>query len=93
MKVKELYSDPNRWAQGTEAKNEKGEPTYIFAEEAVAWCLAGAIDKCYYPNQKGRSLVYQKIATRDLGRAIVSWNDDPKRTFEEVKALVEELDI
>lgn len=93
MKVKELLSDESKWTQRTYAKDANGEGVMWCVPEAVCWCLHGAIAKCY----RGDFDRYERILgdfRRKVGLGdLWGWNDAPERTFAEVKALVEELDI
>lgn len=92
MKVRELFTDESKWTQGHAARNEKGERVWYKSPEACCWCLVGAINKCYVPAI--RPEIFEKISDYINSRAGISvWNDAPERTFAEVKALVEKLDI
>lgn len=87
MKIKELLSGPEKWTQHTYARDKNGRDCSQWSQEAVCWCLYGAVDKCY------ENIIEIDNKIREKVISIVDWNDDPNRTFEEVKALVEELDI
>ena len=87
MKVKEFLSGPEVWTQGVIARDKNNKPVFINHPGAVKWCLVGAICKCYdCRNDKLIiSLLYDKVGL------VGNFNDT--HTFEEVKALVEEMDI
>ena len=87
MKVKELLSDESKWTQGCYARDAFGVSIPFDADAAVCWCLAGAIHRVYGPEP-----IHLRILRRVNG-SLSEWNDAPDRTFAEVKALVEELDI
>jgi len=91
MKIQELYSnDPSRWTKGSDARDINGATVDVDDVSAVCWCLLGASARCY---GKGRCIeMHDKIVDK-VGCCVSHWNDAPGRTFEEVKALVEELDI
>lgn len=91
MKIKELLSDASRWTQHAFARDTIGRNIYTNAEEAYSYCLLGAAMKCYPPTTPARILI--KIKEEIECESILDWNDAPERTFEEVKALVEKLDI
>lgn len=93
MKVKELLADESKWTQGVYARAANGRPTLV-DHNAVCWCLDGAIRHCY-PAAYDDVVLRQKLSAYfvPLGTNIIRWNDDPARTFEEVQALVHELDI
>lgn len=93
MKTKELFDKPEKWTKGHYSLMSNGEPCLPFMGDAVCWCLAGAVHFCYQDNYKLRDAVFKTI-DNSLGYLTISeWNDAPERTFEEVKALVEKLDI
>ena len=90
MKIRELLSDPSKWTQRCFSRNSKGQPSAP-AEQECSWCLVGALGRCYDDSEFDR--VYDLIKAAVPERQIVHWNDDPKRTFEDVRKLVEELNI
>ena len=98
MKVKELFSDESRWTRFRMARTPDGEGCLPDNPDASCWCLLGAIEVCYscYAGSTHFSILYDKIV-QDLNLVgdsfILEWNDAPERTFEEVKQLVERLDI
>ncbi len=96
MKIKELYSDASKWTKHEFARSNTGTPLPSFAPDATSWCLIGAINKCY-SGKEDFTKVYESVrAHMPLvnGIAMISnWNDSPTRTFDEIKALVEKLDI
>jgi hypothetical protein len=124
MKVCDLLVTNAQWVKGAPAiyrnSKDKMEPTdYVHHRDAEAWCLGGAIDKCY-PDANGpphitpwqhhsvhhqvwkrvldwlpepQPIAYEDGYTYVPKKRICDWNDDPRRRFEEVRRLVEELDI
>lgn len=90
MKMRELFSDASKWCQGWFAKTIGGVLCSEFSEKAVCWCLSGAIWKCY-PGLDSDDVRRKIVDT--IHTDIPYWNDAKERTFEDVKALVEKLDI
>jgi hypothetical protein len=90
MKVRELLSDESKWTKGYVARDIQGYPVLNFRDgRACSWCLVGAIRYCYSMYDP----IWIKVKVK-LGCSVISeWNDTPGRTFAEVKALVEELDL
>lgn len=90
MKIKELLSDKSKWTQKVNARDYKGFEVGALYEEATCFCLSGALVKCYTFSQR------REIADK-LHQALpcnfVDWNDAPEREFEEVKALIEKLNV
>lgn len=89
MKIKELLAKPENWTKGNFAKDKLGFVVPVNSKEAVCWCLAGAINKCYLNNDFN---ILTLLNNNDIYH-IPSWNDAPERTHAEVLALVERLDI
>ena len=80
MKVQDILTDEGKWCQGSlSMRNEDG--TYRH-------CLVGALLEL--PNAQ---IAVAKIHERIGLMSISVWNDAPERTFAEVRALIEELDI
>ena len=92
MKVKELLSDESKWCQGPIARSLSGRSVSYNNPNAVCWCLWGALHKCY-PDENQFLTVRRKVKRYIRGDFVTDWNEDRRRTFAEVKALVEELDI
>lgn len=95
MKVKDLLSSHHKWCRDTYAMTADGVSCRGTASDAVRFCLLGAVEKCYEPEQV--ESVYQKIK-KELGFApnqdsysIAEFND--KSNFATVKSLVEKLNI
>lgn len=100
MKIKDLLTDESKWTKLSFARDIDGNPVEPTSPEACCWCLVGALYKC---KEEGTNNSYEamlkmgyEIDERFNGwnSALFSWyNDYPERTFEEVKALIEKLDI
>ena len=91
MKVQDLLTDESKWCQEAEAMSDFG-PTWWGSRCAFSWCLVGAVHKCYPNSIDERAEIYVFLKCK-LAESPVSWNDAPERTFAEVRALIEELDI
>lgn len=103
MKLKEYYTDENKWFQGSGAGDilgnklnyEYSETMLHFTARAPRLCLKFAIMHCYTDNDEfGRSNVVSDKICKHLNIISISkWNDSPERTFADIKNLVETLDI
>lgn len=102
MKIRELLTDESKWTKGKSARNQYGLPISAKHSKACRWCLSGAVEKAYENyvdilrvESKISSNLHakQRLSGGPRSYSIEDWNDRPNRTFEEVKALVEELDI
>jgi len=89
MKVR--LATPEAWTQGGRARNSSGAITLPYKEDAVCWCLLGAIDVevaqsgVVDPNRLN-DLVYvgvlrQGVAVTD---GVAFWNDEAGRKHNEV---------
>lgn len=98
MKIRKLLTDKSQWTQGANARNSSAEPVGLDSADAVCWCLAGALVRCYRNGRRGSAL------ERDMDRHVrqithgaygnfVAWNDAPERTFNDIRQLIEEMDI
>ena len=95
-KIRELLTDESKWTKWTSARNKFDRATRPQDPDAICWCLVGAFNKCYPGYNLERESVSEKLSDAVFSRFhkfINQWNDDPARTFAEVKALVEELDV
>lgn len=79
MKIREFLTEAN-WGRGPELAHGEKE------------CLLTALCHCGQ-NQHERDVAIEKILDAIGCGSIMAWNDAPERTFAEVKALVERLDI
>jgi hypothetical protein len=93
MKIKELFSNPGRWTQYASAETSLQIPCHPYESQAVAFCFLGAISRCYAEDEDEERAIIRKVTLEIGGGPISWWNDHPDRTFEEVKALAERLDI
>jgi len=92
MKIRELLDSPEKWTKQWYAYNKEGRRTNCSDDDATCWCLMGAVAKCYGSNIKEEKQIIQ-LLNKETGGNVVEWNDNPERKFDEVKALVERLDV
>ena len=95
MKIHEFLTNKSQWTQGHFARGVDGIPLINPKNPfAVSWCLMGLVKIIY--NETLHHTIYQMI-TRELMtndyNDLADWNDDPKRTFEDIKSLVTKLNI
>lgn len=98
MKIKELYSSPDKWTKDWFARDKNGDKVPLSDREATCFCLAGAIERCYPAtalevSYRIETYLKNKGELNHNVRTYVQWNDVPSRTFEDVKTLVEALDV
>lgn len=95
MKVKDLLIDESKWTKHVLAANKDGGTECYFSRSASCWCLLGAIYKCYAPEDHAKicDKLHEQVIRPSAYASISAYNDSPNRTFEEIRRLVEELDI
>ena len=95
MKIRELLSDESKWTQRAPAKTSLGRPVNSDNPEAVCWCIAGAARHCYGDTFETNEILRRVCNKLEISAFLgyIDWNDAPDRRFEEVKALVNALDI
>lgn len=73
------------------AVDANGRMTHSLSKNATRWCLVGALERCYP--------VGTRIAVADRVRKVVNsyslsgWNDNPARSFEDVRKALIEADV
>ena len=106
MLVQEHLCDASKWTQGNLAKDESGGVVGFRDQRAACWCLKGSILSCYsqvggYPSAAALQVInrvedYLYEITDGLHggmHGIGMWNDDPIRTFDDVRRVAEALSI
>lgn len=90
MNLQELFATRSAWNKEKFALDKNNQSTFVEGPEAVSWCLAGGIYKCY----EGEALddVFHKVKLYIKG-SVVAWNDHPNTTFEDVVKLCKELEV
>lgn len=89
MKAYELLDSPDKWCQGSSAVTKEGLLTNWCDKAAIKRCAESAIMHCHRNWQEKLSLVRAKTGCYLIHR----WNDAPERIWEEVYAVLKELDI
>lgn len=92
--VLELYEGhPERWTQGINARDVNGHSvTYPCNPTAVSWCLLGAIGFVSQATTNSHAMT-EKVRAIIGSVYVTQFNDDPKRTFEEVLDVVRRAGI
>lgn len=91
MKIKDFVSEAN-WCQRALAMDSDGNKyNWPYSRYICKWCLTGMVLYCYNGDYSLTNIIMNKI--EDKVGHIPTWNDRPERTWEDVRALAEELDI
>lgn len=90
MKPSELLSDPAKWSRGFVC-----QPPGVDVDDAVAWCVYGALLKCRVSVPKATALIQDEIKRRYPGAKglIGPWNDSPKTTHAEMLSVLRACDL
>jgi hypothetical protein len=96
MKAMDILTDRSRWTQEAFARDEHGEMCRPCDDRAEKWCVLGALIRAYgytAAMDNAISALSQVIPSLDgdsiSGEDIASWNDEPGRTFDEVRQFIE----
>ena len=93
MKIKELLSDESKWTQGCMARDEQDVLVPVFSDNAVCWCLGGAVVKCYFTHERDRIGERLRKALPSPFAGITQFNDNEQTTFHDIKTLLELADV
>ena len=91
MKIKDFLTESN-WGKGQYAEDADGNVFTVQDTKGVKFCLIGAAMRCY-PDPDALAYIHQVLDLEIYDMTVVKWNDMPERTFAEVKAVIEKLDI
>jgi hypothetical protein len=91
MKVQELLNDESKWHKGDYQVDKKG----CIYGEPVKWCLMGAIMYCYKgPEYSVVSIKVEETANELYNQNnILTLNDDPKTTFDQIRKIIEKANV
>ena len=95
MKMKEFYTDKSKWCKEAYATDILGLPCSIYSPFATKFCPATLCKKLYgyeYVKIRQRMNGYVHRLNRVFFDVLV-WNDYPLTTFEDIKKMVNKLDI
>ena len=87
LAVADLLEKPGSWTQGAAARNAAGRPVHVIDEDAVCWCLIGALRRI-----TGDVAIENRVAAKmglplpTIGSThpLATFNDHPDRTQSEV---------
>ena len=94
-RVWKLFDREGAWTQGCFARDAEGEQCGTEDPKATMFCLLGGIELIYPPHARydKRRVVMEKLKVFPRIGYLSVWNDDPKRTREEVVVVLKELDV
>jgi len=93
---------PERWTQGTNARNKWNELVRATDPSACRWCLYAAIIKIYGPQGFATNIFsrfqhilsdWQQTDKRLQDISIVGFNDRPETTYSDIMRLIDEVSL
>ena len=97
MTLQELFSDPSKWTKRALARDSLGNQVLYSSPHAVCWCLLGGVYKCYNISDQAKitKRIRKHVLTEQSGMLSIgnTYNDDPARTFADIRKLVEDLNL
>jgi hypothetical protein len=93
-KAWQLLDAPEKWTQGAMARSNEGHPVAAKSVNACRWCLLGAMIVVWKRRAPANADYGLHSAIADRGyKGVEDFNDAPGRTWQEVYALLKDLDI
>ena len=104
MKAKELLSRREAWTTGIIARDLQRHGVEATSQEAVSWCLIGALVKCYAGNKSEAyyqalekvdrlAAIRVNLVYNELERGMYAIAANESLPYEEVLALLNEADV
>jgi hypothetical protein len=96
IKVKDILTDASKWTRFTDAQDAEGNECDVNDDRAVAFCLSGALRRAYSGQELDAAIKRIEAVIGPLVAGILSirgWNDDRRRTFEDVRQVIEKADV
>lgn len=95
MTLQELLSDESKWTRHAEAKNELGLAVAPTANDAICWCLSGAITKCYgeYHHKEYIKVIKAIQKLYDPFAVGMVYFNDNLATFPDIRKVIEEAGV
>lgn len=99
MTVAELLNKKSKWTQLAYARDKNGKEVHSSSPKACCWCILGAISHVSRQSKGEGSIFYAqelarfqemhgKLVDAIKQNNIALWQDDPNRTFKEVRAAI-----
>jgi hypothetical protein len=103
LSLRELFSSKARWTQGADGKDSSGNTLSATNPEAVRWCTGGGLSLVYGHDPTLHQKMVQVVLAYLQGHvdegespqdvSINGWNDEPNRSFKDIRKLVTEAEV
>ena len=95
MKPSELLSRPEAWCKGYSARNQMNDSVEPRSEQAVKWCMWGAMIRCNLssPEHVDRLNMVVRRKHKDVRINLVDFNDYCAKDHAEVIAVLQEAGL
>lgn len=91
IKIKDFINE-NNWCQRALAMDAEGNKlNWVYGGNAIQFCITGMVLFCYRGDEEKQKEIIDKLKEK-VGHW-PTWNDRPERTWEDIRALAQELDI
>lgn len=77
------------WIKKQLSRDSNLQSCWPWEDNATCWCAIGLIERFH----KGKQLEPIQKLKRVVGESILTWNDDPNRTFAEVVEAFKKADL
>jgi hypothetical protein len=91
LTVKDILTDSSKWTRFADAIDAEGNECDVNDDRAVAFCLSGALRRAYSGRELDAAIKRIEAVIGPLVAGILSirgWNDDRRRTFEDVRRVI-----
>lgn len=92
MKMLELLDSPEKWTQGSLARNKQQRRVSVNSPRAVSWCLSGALKLCY-PIEPKAGFVYNRLLKIVGGYSLWRFNDKNSTTFRKIRKILKKANV
>ena len=98
MKPSDVLKLKKNWVKNSYANRQDGSSCSVESDNAVCWCLVGAIMKCYpHPKTQVEKRLKASSAMKKLfpGRtnSLLQFNDHKDTKFTDVKKVLKEAEL
>lgn len=87
--LKTLLAEPSSWTKGKPARNAEGNRIAPTSDNAVCWCLLGAIYRITYYDHNLFTVICGIMNRLVNSLGLSTYNDDPTTTHADILKLID----